>query len=38
MTTPEERRRDAGFAFLIVACAVVLLIGVASAILSLVGG
>ena len=42
MTTPEDRRRenrrDAGFAFLIVACAVVLLLGVASAILSLVGG
>ena len=42
MTTPEERRRencrDAGFAFLILACALVRLLGVALADLSHMGG
>ena len=42
MTTPEERRRenrrDAGFACLILACALVALLGGVFAILSLVGG
>ena len=50
MTTPEERqlatirarrreqRRDAGFAFLIAACALVALVGGVFAILSYVGG
>ena len=36
--TPEEQRRDVGFALLILACALVALVGGVLAILSYVGG